>query len=451
MKLNHKQTLAIDKWEDLQTNEIEYGGAAGGGKSILGSYALLKNSLKYPNTRWLMGRAKLKTLKETTLQSFFKVCQMQGIVNGTHYKYCGSNDKENPNSILFYNKSVILLKDLFYYPSDPNFDELGSLEITGAFIDENNQLCEKAWNIVRSRIRHDVEKNNLIPKILGSCNPSKNFVYSRFYKPFKENRLPNDMAFIQALVTDNPDIDKYYIENLSKLDNISKERLLHGNWEYDDDPRILMQYDKIVDLFVNNHVKTGLKYITCDAARLGKDKSVIRVWSGLVCIHKVVIPKGRIDDLANKIRELQREFSVPNSNTIIDEDGVGGGCVDILRCKGFVNNSRPLPEANKMPNYSNLRSQCYFKLAQYVNTNQIHLPNESITDRQIITEELEQIKQKDIDKDTKITVISKDEIKQNIGRSPDESDCLMMRMWFEIQPVFKGIKTQQSIENNYIV
>ena len=79
------------------------------------------------------------------------------------------------------------------------------------------------------------------------------------------------------------------------------------------------------------------------------------------------------------------------------------------------------------------------------------MPNEPITDRQIITEELEQIKQKDIDKDTKITVISKDEIKQNIGHSPDESDCLMMRMWFEIQPVFKGIKTQQSIENNYIV
>ena len=434
MKLNKKQTIALDRWEDNTTNEIEYGGAAGGGKSILGSYALLKNALRYPKTRWLMGRAKLKTLKETTLQSFFKVAQMQGVRNGVHYKYTGANDKDNPNSLVFYNGSVILLKDLFYYPSDPNFDELGSLEITGAFVDENNQLCEKAWNIVRSRIRHDVEKNGLIPKILGSCNPAKNFVYSKFYKPSKEGILPDDLAFIQALVTDNPDIDKFYIENLTKLDNISKERLLHGNWEYDDDPAIMMQYDKIVDLFTNTHILGGNKYITCDAARLGKDRSIIRVWQGMTSIKKVVIPKCRIDELANAIRQFQREYGVPNSNTIVDEDGVGGGVVDILRCKGFVNNSRPLPEMRKQPNYSNLRSQCYFKLADAVNNNLMYLPNEPIKDRDIVVEELEQIKQKDIDKDGKIAVISKDEIKKVIGRSIDEADTIMMRMWFELVP-----------------
>lgn len=434
MKLNKKQTIALDRWEDKTTNEIEYGGAAGGGKSILGSYALLKNALRYPKTRWLMGRAKLKTLKETTLQSFFKVAQMQGVRNGVHYKYTGANDKDNPNSLVFYNGSVILLKDLFYYPSDPNFDELGSLEITGAFVDENNQLCEKAWNIVRSRIRHDVEKNGLIPKMLGSCNPAKNFIYSKFYKPSKEGTLPDDLAFIQAFVTDNPDIDKFYIENLTKLDKISKERLLHGNWEYDDDPAIMMQYDKIVDLFTNTHILGGNKYITCDAARLGKDRSIIRVWQGMTSIKKVVIPKCRIDELANAIRQLQREYGVPNSSTIVDEDGVGGGVVDILRCKGFVNNSRPLPEMRKQPNYSNLRSQCYFKLADAVNNNLMYLPNEPIKDRDIVVEELEQIKQKDIDKDGKIAVISKDEIKKVIGRSIDEADTIMMRMWFELVP-----------------
>lgn len=438
MKLNKKQTIAIDKWEDKSTNEIEYGGAAGGGKSILGCYALLKNSFRYPGTRWLMGRAKLKTLKETTLQSFFKVCQMQGVKNGIHYKYTGANDKDNPNSIVFSNKSVILLKDLFYYPSDPNFDELGSLEITGGFVDENNQLCEKAWNIVRSRIRHDVEKNNLIPKMLGSCNPAKNFVYHKFYKPSKEGKLSNDKAFIQALVTDNPDIDKYYVENLQKLDPISRARLLDGNWEYDDDPAIMMQYDKIVDLFTNTHILGGNKYITCDAARLGKDRSIIRVWQGMTCVKKTVIPKGRIDDLANAIRELQKQFGVPNSNTIVDEDGVGGGVVDILRCKGFVNNSKPIIVNGKQPNYANLRSQCYFKLAEVVNNNLMYLPNESIADRECIVQELEQIKQKDIDKDGRLSVISKDQIKLNIGRSIDEADCLMFRMFFELKPPVTG-------------
>jgi len=70
MKLNIKQTRALDYWEDDITTEILYGGAAGGGKSILGAYALAKSAMRYPETRWLMGRESLKTLKETTLQSF---------------------------------------------------------------------------------------------------------------------------------------------------------------------------------------------------------------------------------------------------------------------------------------------------------------------------------------------------------------------------------------------
>ncbi len=41
MKLNLKQTQAIDFLEDNVTNEVEYGGAAGGGKSVLGCYWLL--------------------------------------------------------------------------------------------------------------------------------------------------------------------------------------------------------------------------------------------------------------------------------------------------------------------------------------------------------------------------------------------------------------------------
>ena len=37
-----------------------------------------------------------------------------------------------------------------------------------------------------------------------------------------------------------------------------------------------------------------------------------------------------------------------------------------------------LKEENEKKNYANLRSQCYFKLAQYVNNNQIHLTDSDI-------------------------------------------------------------------------
>ena len=431
MILNPKQSKALDYLEDKTTNELLFGGGAGGGKSILLVNANLKFALKYPKTRWLLGRAKLKTLKETTLNSFFQVCQMQGITR-SHFKY-----NEQKSIITFFNGSEILLKDLFFYPSDPQFDELGSLELTGAFVDECNQITSKAWSITQSRIRYKLDEYDLVPKIAGTCNPAKNFVYKDFYLPHKLGQLSNDKKFIQSLLTDNPNISKHYIDNLQKLDEQSKRRLLYGDWEYDDDPSVLIDYDRSCDIFTNNYVEGGKKYITCDVARLGDDKTKIRVWDGMRCVKKLTINRSTLDVVVSAIKNLQREFVVPTSQTIVDEDGVGGGVVDFLHCKGFVNNSRATN-----PNYQNLRSECYFYLADVINKGEIFLANESPTDKDVIVEELGVIKQKDIDKDGKLAIIPKDEIKKIIGRSPDEADCLMMRMWFEINQPIKVVRNR---------
>ena len=63
IKLNIKQTQALDFLEDKITKEIIFGGGAGGSKSFLGCYWVLKSCLKYPGIRALIGRAHLKTLK----------------------------------------------------------------------------------------------------------------------------------------------------------------------------------------------------------------------------------------------------------------------------------------------------------------------------------------------------------------------------------------------------
>ena len=147
MELLLKQNYAVFYLNDNETTELLYGGGAGGGKSALGVLWLIQQCQKYPQTRWMMGRAKLKALKETTLNTFFQLSSDLGLSN--QYKF-----NTQTNIITWNNGSEILLKDLFLYPSDPNFDSLGSLEITGAFIDECNQCSEKAVQIVKSRIRY---------------------------------------------------------------------------------------------------------------------------------------------------------------------------------------------------------------------------------------------------------------------------------------------------------
>ncbi len=336
MELSIKQTIALDLLEDKTTNEILFGGGAGGGKTALGCYWQLKQRLKYPNTRGLIGRAVLKTLKETTLVSFFQVAKMQGLEAGKHYKYNGQMSQ-----IELFNGSVILLKDLYAYPSDPNFDELGSLEITDAFIDEANQIEDKARNIIKSRIRYQLDENELIPKVLYTCNPAKNWTYSEFYKPQVDGTIAKNKQFIPSLIDDNPFISKHYKENLLTLDTVSKERLLFGNWEYSNDPSILIEYDKILDSFNSGYIPTGPHYITCDVARFGSDSTVIGIWDGFRV--KLYQYNGKsVVEVAEIIKQFQAEHQVPNSQIVVDEDGVGGGVVDILRCKGFVNNSSTL-------------------------------------------------------------------------------------------------------------
>jgi phage terminase large subunit len=102
--------------------------------------------------------------------------------------------------------------------------------------------------------------------------------------------------------------------------------------------------------------------------------------------------------------------------------------VDMLGCKGFVNNSRALNEEN----YVNLQSQCAFKLANRINNNGIYIENAESMQQKDIIEELEQLKQKNIDGDGKKGIVGKDIVKSIIGRSPDYRDMLLMREWFEL-------------------
>jgi hypothetical protein len=227
-----------------------------------------------------------------------------------------------------------------------------------------------------------------------------------------------------------------YLESLLALDDTSKQRLYYGNWEYDDDPAKLIEFDAIIDLWNNTHVSGGTKYITADIARFGSDKGVIGVWDGLILLEVVTLDHSSVTDTANKIKELQNKYGVMNSNTICDEDGVGGGVVDILGCKGFVNGSTPLKEEFKKVEYANLKTQCYYHLADSINKGQIYLckPFADISEKLI--EELEQVKRDKVDEDGKLYLLAKEKVKEILGRSPDYSDMLMMREWFKLKPLY---------------
>lgn len=428
-----KQFQAWEYLSDKTTTFIGYGGAAFSGKSYLLCYWLTSMAVAYPGTAWGLGRKQLTVLKKTTLITLFKVFAECNIENGVDFSYNQQN-----NTVTLSNRSVIFLIDTMTLPSDPLFTRFGGLELTGAAVDESAETDYRAIEVLSTRLgRRLNDKYNLVAKMLETFNPAKNHVYSRYYKPYQSGSEKEDIKFIPALPSDNPspEVPAYIARIKSTGSKVTIERLIYGNFEYDDDPAALINFNKIQDLFSNSFAEKGEKFISADIARFGSDNTVIGIWDGWVLEHIVTIDKNKVTEAADKIKQLCETYAVPMSNVICDDDGVGGGVVDILGCSGFVNNSSPLPnkETKENENYNNLKSQCYFKLAEVINHNKMWVRDDKYKD--IIIQELEQVKQKDMDKDGKRMVVPKDKVKELLGRSPDYSDMLMMRCWFELRTV----------------
>lgn len=407
------------------------------GKSFLGCNLIFGDAFMYPETRYFIARKTGADLRKHTIPSIQEVFGIWGIKESM-YKFNGQD-----NYYTLRNGSQIYLLDAAPKPSDPHYYRFGSMQMTRGWIEEAGEFEEGAKNNLAASIgRWKNDVYGLTGKLLQTCNPAKNYLYREYYRPHKENTLPDYRKFVQALPTDNKKLPDGYLENLNRILNANeKERLLFGNWEYDDDPTVLIEYDNILNLFENRHVRpTGQRFITADIARFGRDCTVIMVWDGFVVVQMVEIAKSGLDEVERKILALAARYDVPVSRIIVDEDGVGGGVKDTLRCKGFVNNSSAIATVSAIgqdtttENYANLKSQCYFKMAEKINMNEMHFAAEIQTSqRERLIADLEQVKQANMDKDTKKAVLSKDKVKELLGRSPDFSDALMMRMYFTLQ------------------
>lgn len=371
-----------------------------------------------------MCRARLSVLKKTTLNTFFDVAS-EWKLNG-FFKY-----NKNDNIITFSNGSEIYLMDIYHYPADPNFERLGSTEFTGAAIDEAGEVSEKAFEIIKSRIRYKLNEYKLIPKVLIVSNPTKNFLYTNFYKPYKEGTLKPDYQFVPALPTDNPYLPEAYVENLKMLTGPEYKRLYLGDWDYGDDDSIF-NHDMVVHAFYNYTPRnSNNRYITCDIASTGEDRTVLTYWYGYTCARIEKYEKLDTIQVAEKIKILMKETNTPIFNVVVDANGVGAGVADQLRgCKRFMASSKPF---NKEGFY-NLKSQLFFKFSEMLNEMMVRIECSDKTMMDEICQEIEIYKKHKAFSDIRAQITPKEEVRQQLGRSPDFADAIILRAYFEFKP-----------------
>lgn len=424
LELTIKQERALDLLTDKETKNVGYGGAAGGGKSILGCHWLQIMCTCLNGSKWFIGRDSLKDTRESVLFTWRKVATLNGLTN---WKY--SN-----NHIYFNNGSEIEFLDVSFFPqADPMYERLGSKEYTGGWLEEAGSIHPLAFEVLKTRVGRWFNDEFGIPgKVFVTFNPKKNWVDTTFYRPYANKQETTDTRFIPALATDNPYLTKDYMDTLFNIkDKATRARLLDGNFDYDEDPTALISYEHIQNMWTNTQVDMNHrdKCLICDVARFGSDKAIITVWYGWMLYEYHIFAISKTTDIQRCINAMRYKHQIPASRCLADEDGVGGGVVDNCKIVGFRNNAKPIN-----PTYHKIKDECGYRLAERIQDIYFSA-NVSDEDKTKIEQELAQLKTYESDKDGKLRILPKEKIKQNIGRSPDWLDVFTMRMYYDIANV----------------
>ena len=104
-------------------------------------------------------------------------------------------------------------------------------------------------------------------------------------------------------------------------------------------------------------------------------------------------------------------------------------------------------DAPRFTEYKNLRSQCVFTFAGLVNEHEIAIKTEDQKIKSHIIEELSNYQDASAG-DGKRMATQKEDIKAAIGRSPDISDTLFMRMYFVLKEKLSPYQSEERARAN---
>lgn len=261
---------------------------------------------------------------------------------------------------------------------------------------------------------------------------------------------------------DNPNLAREELEKArEEMDGETYKQEIMA--EYVDNAGALFKYTALVDMFSNTITKDNEKYLIVDIADDGSDKTVFAFWQGLELYRIERFERLNTEGIVAQIREYQSSDRIPMSQTLVDAIGVGAGVASNSLLDGIVGYKssfaaiRTDEDPTRLPNvhyrqnapltteYANLRSQCVFTLARLVNDHEVAASVSDIRMREAIIEELA-LYQDASKGDGKRMPTQKEDIKALLGRSPDLSDTLIMRMFFEVRERISPVQNERLVQ-----
>lgn len=217
-----------------------YGGAIRGGKSYWLLLLIFTYAMKHDKSRWALVRATYTALKSTLIVTFNKLLD-EGLA-----QYVKSYNHTELVVTLTNGSQIIFFAENF--DNDKDLNRFKGLEVNGFGLDECNELQEATFTKCIERAGSWQGSKGCPIKILMSCNPATNWVKEMFYDRWVKSELPENYCYIPSKITDNPHIDKNYIESLKSLPEHHYEVFVNGNWDMKVDglllPRSELRYFK---------------------------------------------------------------------------------------------------------------------------------------------------------------------------------------------------------------
>lgn len=246
------------------TEELLYGGQAGGGKSD----CLLMAALQYvdePDYNALLLR---RTYKDLALPN--------AIMNRCHAWMSLVPDnikpKWNGDTKTFTFPSGATLT-FGYLAHNNDLDQYQGSELQFVGFDELTQFTERQYRYLHSRLRK-LKDSNVPIRMRGASNPGgrgHEWVKKRFI-------VPDAVApFIPSAYTDNPYLDQEdYSNQLDKLDELTRQQLKYGNWDAVISEGLLMNREQFQHCLINSsdfaEWQPSYACIGVDPASTGADK-----------------------------------------------------------------------------------------------------------------------------------------------------------------------------------
>lgn len=213
-----KQKEFLDKSLNPKDSKyIAYIGGIGSGKSLIGCITVLHWAILYPGD-YLISRQFMPELKDTTYRTFLDICPPSLIIENrvAEMRIQIKTPSGKPSWVIF--------RQL----EEP--EKLRSLNLSGFYIDEANQVSEEAFMLLQGRLRgHGIKKGIL------TTNPKGHDWMYRWF--FQQDHIKNPEAkkhfhLIKAPSTENIHLPEDYLPSvMASWDEARIKREIEGSFD----------------------------------------------------------------------------------------------------------------------------------------------------------------------------------------------------------------------------